>query len=519
MKKLFTFLMIALVAFSVSAEDYNLYICGVQVTSENAQNLTQILTEKGYLKSGTVSFDDGYKLTLNNAVISSPKDIIYINHNGGDYKAVNSLNIWVMGECSLETDASNSNLSCISSVGSVKTYQSYLFSGLGKLTMTSGNIAFMTYYKDWVSYTVAGPDVTINGGNYGIYSTSVYSVEYDMAAGSLTVDGSQLAIWHFFNFEEGQLGKMDLNNGMEILEPEGGHLVFNPATGVTIQDGNNVSAKHVKIGVRNYDLSVGGVQVTSQNRDDILGDGKVVYNPEDNTLTLDNATITAERCVISNIPGLKILVQGEVTITSTRHGSSGILFNNSDDAVIEGVSSQGEYAKLNINVPDGNYVTPAIYFISKYGGDEHRAFIKNIDINMAGNAYISSENWDEALTVKNSSIISNNDYSYFSVMSDVQLDGCYVALPEGGYFENGSLLNASGNQHCGAFQILRLQNIVGDVNCDGSINAADVTALYNYILNGDETYLSTSDVNNDGAVNAGDVTAVYNIILGNNITQ
>ena len=60
------------------------------------------------------------------------------------------------------------------------------------------------------------------------------------------------------------------------------------------------------------------------------------------------------------------------------------------------------------------------------------------------------------------------------------------------------------------------QGIEGDVNCDGSVNAADVTALYNYILNGDETYIATSDVNNDGAINAGDVTAVYNIILGNN---
>lgn len=57
-------------------------------------------------------------------------------------------------------------------------------------------------------------------------------------------------------------------------------------------------------------------------------------------------------------------------------------------------------------------------------------------------------------------------------------------------------------------------SVPGDVNCDGSINAADVTALYNYILNGDETYIATSDVNGDGAVNAGDVTAVYNIILG-----
>lgn len=58
------------------------------------------------------------------------------------------------------------------------------------------------------------------------------------------------------------------------------------------------------------------------------------------------------------------------------------------------------------------------------------------------------------------------------------------------------------------------QPVYGDVNGDKSVNAGDVTALYNFILNGDRTYYSTSDVNNDGAVNAGDVTAVYNIILG-----
>jgi len=57
--------------------------------------------------------------------------------------------------------------------------------------------------------------------------------------------------------------------------------------------------------------------------------------------------------------------------------------------------------------------------------------------------------------------------------------------------------------------------IVGDVNGDGSVNASDVTALYNYILNGDITFIATSDVNNDGSINASDITAVYNIILGN----
>ncbi len=60
--------------------------------------------------------------------------------------------------------------------------------------------------------------------------------------------------------------------------------------------------------------------------------------------------------------------------------------------------------------------------------------------------------------------------------------------------------------------------IYGDVNGDNSVNAADVTALYGYILNGTMTYYSTSDVNGDGSVNAADVTAVYSIILGSSST-
>ncbi len=55
---------------------------------------------------------------------------------------------------------------------------------------------------------------------------------------------------------------------------------------------------------------------------------------------------------------------------------------------------------------------------------------------------------------------------------------------------------------------------VGDVNCDGSVNAADVTALYSFILNHNTTYEATSDVNSDHSINAADVTAVYKIILG-----
>ena len=56
--------------------------------------------------------------------------------------------------------------------------------------------------------------------------------------------------------------------------------------------------------------------------------------------------------------------------------------------------------------------------------------------------------------------------------------------------------------------------VVGDVNQDQVVTASDVTELYNYLLNGSTTYLSTSDVTGDGQVTAADITAVYDVLLG-----
>lgn len=52
----------------------------------------------------------------------------------------------------------------------------------------------------------------------------------------------------------------------------------------------------------------------------------------------------------------------------------------------------------------------------------------------------------------------------------------------------------------------------GDVNGDGSVNGADVTALYGYLLDGKEV-AGNPDVSGDGSVSGADVTALYNVLL------
>lgn len=54
----------------------------------------------------------------------------------------------------------------------------------------------------------------------------------------------------------------------------------------------------------------------------------------------------------------------------------------------------------------------------------------------------------------------------------------------------------------------------GDVNGDGAVTSADITALYDCILSGDTSNEGRCDVNNDGSITAADVTAVYDILLG-----
>jgi hypothetical protein len=55
--------------------------------------------------------------------------------------------------------------------------------------------------------------------------------------------------------------------------------------------------------------------------------------------------------------------------------------------------------------------------------------------------------------------------------------------------------------------------VPGDVDGDGSLTAGDVTALYNWFLNGDDSALVNPDQDGDGAVTSGDVTYVYNLML------
>ena len=58
-------------------------------------------------------------------------------------------------------------------------------------------------------------------------------------------------------------------------------------------------------------------------------------------------------------------------------------------------------------------------------------------------------------------------------------------------------------------------NVPGDVDGDGVVTSYDVTALYNFLLNGDDSGIVNGDQDGDGVITASDITTVYSILLGN----
>ena len=95
--------------------------------------------------------------------------------------------------------------------------------------------------------------------------------------------------------------------------------------------------------------------------------------------------------------------------------------------------------------------------------------------------------WAPAIIMVPTTKVSENIYTFVMPASKVKVTATFVLMPE----------------------------LRGDVNGDGSVNISDVTALINYLLNGNasEINLSGADANQDSRVNISDATTIINYVL------
>ena len=119
----------------------------------------------------------------------------------------------------------------------------------------------------------------------------------------------------------------------------------------TYQNGLDYDATNKEIGLINYNLIV-GESVTSVNKTDVLGDGKVSYDPEKRILTLNDGTnITSGGINVTSSSDLTVVVDGTINVTGSTYAI------NTNGGKINFVKGEGA-TSVNLTATCGNGYTP-----------------------------------------------------------------------------------------------------------------------------------------------------------------
>ena len=389
--RMFLMLMIMMMssAFAMAQETYGIKIAGEDITGYNRYDLTEI---SGV--SGKVSFDPNTRtLTLDNATIEA-NDYNAILNETCDYLTIELIGtntIYVTGAAGIK----------------LKEETTIWSNSGGKLSVKSDACALL----------FGGCPLEISNcwleaeGAWGI------SANNNVAEEVLTIRNSHVEA-------KGSTGSIcDIANlvleGCSITQPDG--AVFDAKNNAVVLNGEMVTDKVVI--VPSYGIKIAGVDVTSLNSKDfsvIDGvDGKMSYNSETKTLTMEDVTInTTDFNGIWNkdVKGLKINLVGNNSITSSKaciailepstiSGSGTLRLKSSNDCGILLLSSLAvEGIKL--------------YAEGKWG--------------IAGQTFQTSGN---VLTICNAYVEATGSSGSICDLQNLVLDGCTITQPTGAAFD------------------------------------------------------------------------------------
>ena len=289
---------------------YQLWLGETQVTERNKDDI---------LGDGTASYDPETKtLTFTGELEITEAYGTY----GNIYADGMDLNLVVNGDLNLSA----------ADFGILVLHGALIIGGTGRLAVNSNKWGIYAYGGVTVNGATvtsnagssdnayhalgaAGGDININGGTitlsgpHGIWvQGSGNSIR--ITGGFVTADGSVDAVYW-------SDGTFTLGTAMQITSPVGAAIGAN-----SIMNGSS-PAKHVVIEPTvSYDLWVCGTQVTTLNKADILGNGKVSFDPATNTLTLNNANLTSTTVTSATVHnGVWSVVYASTPLTIAGNGS------------------------------------------------------------------------------------------------------------------------------------------------------------------------------------------------------
>ena len=424
--RMFLMLMIMMMssAFAMAQETYGIKVAGEDITGYNRYDLTEI---SGV--SGKVSFDPNTRtLTLDNATIEADGNNAILNETC-DY-----LTIELIGTNTIDvTGAAGINLK-------------------EETAIWSNSGAKLSVKSDLCALLLSGCPLEINNcwleaeGAWGI------SASYNEAADVLTIRNSHVEA-------TGSTGSIcDIANlvldNCSIIQPNGAK--FDAQNKAVVLNGEMVTDK-VVIEPDSYGVRIADVDVTALNCKDLSVidgvDGKISYDPETKTLTMEDVTINGDVTVgIENrgVKGMKIKLVGNNTITpnmtciliyypSTISGSGNLRLK----------STRSPGIKMNSSLT-----------------------VENIKLYAEGPWGIIGNNGKsgEILTLRNAYVeTTGKDYGSFIYLQNLVLDGCAITQPAGAAFDaNRHAVVLNGEVVTDKVVIGSVTNGISDIKVDAS---------------------------------------------------
>lgn len=378
-------------AFVMAQETYGIKIAGEDITGYNRYDLTEI---SGV--SGKVYFDPNTRtLTLDNATIEA-NDYNAILNETCDY-----LSIELIGTNTIDvTGAAGINLKEETTIWS--------HSG-GKLSVKSDVCALL----------FGGCPLEISNcwleaeGAWGISARNNVAEEVLKIRNShVEAKGSTGSICDIAN--------LVLDN-CSITQPDGAR--FSTQNKAVVLNGEMVTDKVVI--VPSYGIKIAGVDVTALNCKDlsVIGgvDGKISYDPETNTLTMEDVTIDAtgnnNGIRNGNVKGLKINLVGNNTITTPEEAC----FTINKTSTISGSGT----LRLKSSGNCGLFMTSSLTV-------EGVKLYAEGSWGIAGQAFQTSGN---VLTICNAYVEVTGSSGSICDLQNLVLDGCSITQPTGAAFD------------------------------------------------------------------------------------
>lgn len=273
---------------------YELWVAGTQVTSENCNDLSVI---EGV--SGTVVYDNNTKtLTLDNATISSAAEGDRNGSGAGIFNKLRGLNIQLVG---------NNTITSERFVGVWNYYASITFTGDGKLTVkgttTSGDKAYKAGILNQGDVVVSNCTLEASGGVYGL---ACGGWKFDHCTVLFGEDKKPITDW-------------------VTIEPIDDYNLWIAGKKVNFANCNDLSVIEGVSGKVMYDdntktLTLNNASISTTIEDDRYGRGSGIFNQIEGLVInlIGNNTITAKNGMgVWNFKDLTFTGEGKLTVTGS----------------------------------------------------------------------------------------------------------------------------------------------------------------------------------------------------------